>query len=64
MSCAVATAIGIAREERDVDKIVADVKCGNWGSRRVLEKNGFRYLGEELVDSSSPEMQWLFELDL
>jgi [ribosomal protein S5]-alanine N-acetyltransferase len=64
MSCAVATAIGIAREERDVDKIVADVKCGNLGSRRVLEKNGFRYLGEELVDSSSSKTQWLFELDL
>jgi [ribosomal protein S5]-alanine N-acetyltransferase len=62
MSEAVAAVIDIAREAKDVVRIVVDVKDGNWGSRRVLEKNGFRYLGEGNKDSLG--RVWLFELDL
>jgi [ribosomal protein S5]-alanine N-acetyltransferase len=64
MSGAVAAAIKIAREAKDVERIVADVKDGNWGSRRVLEKNGFRYLGDQDKDCLGTDKRWLFELEL
>jgi len=32
--------------EAGIGKIGVSIQQGNWGSRRVLEKNGFRYIGE------------------
>src|SRR5437764_196542 len=42
MSNAVAEVLEIAKREK-VERVIADVKEGNWGSRKVLEKNGFKF---------------------
>ena len=34
-----------AKREK-VERVIADVKEGNWGSRKVLEKNGFKFCDE------------------
>ena len=62
MTKAVSAVVGIAKEER-VLKIVSYVKQGNWPSRRVLEKNNFRFLGNNIRDKSGAEFAiWEFEL--
>jgi [ribosomal protein S5]-alanine N-acetyltransferase len=64
MTNAVATAIGIARE-KEVSKIVAEVKDGNFGSRRVLEKNNFVFKGCADDEWSGLKFKvWKFELQL
>lgn len=63
MTEAVATVIDIAKEEEDVEMIVADVDYLHWASRRVLEKNGFEFIGE-LHDTYRMCQLWLFELYL
>ena len=45
MSNAVAEVLEIAKQEK-VERVIADVKEGNWGSRKVLEKNGFKFCDE------------------
>ena len=64
MTNAVAKVTEIAREQK-VSKIVADVKKGNWGSCRVLENNGFKYIGDgETIKLGRPLEVWDFEFEL
>lgn len=62
MSNAVAEALKNVRREEGV-KVFADVKEGNWGSRKVLEKNGFKYCGEH-YDDGEKCIFWDLEIDL
>jgi len=63
MSNTVGQALNIARGH--VSKIVADVKEENWGSRRVLEKNGFKYIGnDEATKGEEVFGIWKFELEI
>ena len=59
MTAAVAAVLDLAPKE-NVRIITAGVKEGNIGSRRVLEKNGFRMVGEHLEET----LVWDFERDL
>ena len=61
---AVGTALKVA-QETEVSKVVAEVKDGNFGSRRVLEKNNFVFKGCEDVDWTGLKLKvWKFELQL
>lgn len=44
-SAAVATIVGVARDELGLHRIQAATLTHNGGSRRVLERNGFRHIG-------------------
>jgi RimJ/RimL family protein N-acetyltransferase len=63
MSTAVGEVLNTAKKLEKQGKVVSEVKEGNLGSRKVLEKNGFKYCGEQY----SPETRCIlmnFEVDL
>jgi len=60
MSNALKAVLDIVRSEYPkVEKLVAGARIGNWASRRVLEKNGFRFTGEHFEGSLTV---WTFEM--
>jgi [ribosomal protein S5]-alanine N-acetyltransferase len=48
---------------RGIKKITADVREGNWGSRKVLEKNGFTFEGEGEGKMRGPAKVWYFNYE-
>ena len=65
MTDAVATVLATVKGGERVKLVLAGAKEGNWASRRVLEKNGFRMVGlHEENESDIPNPFWDFELSL
>lgn len=65
MTWACSEALKLAREQGVKNVVVGRIKQGNHGSRRVLEKNGLRHLGDEglLLDGIlHPEWEYGIEL--
>ena len=54
-----------AREQGVKNVVVGRIKEGNHGSRRVLEKNGFRHLGDQgLLLDGILQKEWEYEIEL
>lgn len=64
MTWACSEVLNRAREQ-GVKNVVGRIKEGNNGSRRVLEKNGFRHLGDEgLSWNGKLHQEWEYEIEL
>ena len=54
-----------AKEQGVEQVLVGRIKEGNYGSRRVLEKNGFRRLGDEgILLNGELHKEWEYEIEL
>ena len=54
-----------AKEQRVKNVVVGRINEGNHGSRRVLEKNRFRHLGDEgLLLDGILHKEWEYEIEL
>ena len=59
---AVASLVAWARDDARIDQITANTGIDNLPSQKVLERNGFRRIGEEIDPDDGPVMCWELRL--